>query len=139
MQKHRLVSIGIAVLAVLQAVFGVLRAFAYFRIGGELAGQGIILIPLVRAVVYGRGGLIILIALLSFVFAAGVLLGKRWGWWCGLIAAVFNILLVLGLLIDGERIAELILWLIVPVLVIWFLFSRFGWQPGYGSDETASI
>lgn len=44
MQKHRLVSIGIAVLAVLQGVFGVLRAFAYFRIGGELAGQGIILI-----------------------------------------------------------------------------------------------
>jgi hypothetical protein len=41
--------------------------------------------------------------------------------------------------IDGERIAELMLWLIVPVLVIWFLFSRFGWQPGYGSDETASI
>ena len=55
MQKHRLVSIGIAVLAVLQGVFGVLRAFAYFRIGGELAGQGIILKPLVRAVVYGRG------------------------------------------------------------------------------------
>ena len=64
----------------------------------------------------------------------------RWGWRCGLIAAaVFNISLVLGLLIDSERIAELILWLIVPVLVIWFLFSRFGWQPGYGSDETASI
>jgi len=148
MQKHRLVSIGIAVLAVLQGVFGVLRAFTYFRTGGELAGrQGLILIPLVRAmliplvraVVYGRGVLIILIALLSFVFAAGVLLGKRWGWWCGLIAAVFNILLVLGLLIDSERIAELMLWLIVPVLVIWFLFSRFGWQPGYGSDETASI
>ena len=132
MQKHRLVSIGIAVLAVLQGVFGVLRAFAYFRIGGELAGQGIILIPLVRSVVYGRGGLIILLALLSFVFAAGVLLGKRWGWWCGLIAAVFNILLVLGLLIDGERIAELMLWLIVPVLVIWFLFlpakgANFAW------------
>ena len=54
MQKHRLVSIGIAVLAVLQGVFGVLRAFAYFRIGGELAGQGIILIPLLRSVVYGR-------------------------------------------------------------------------------------
>ena len=76
-----LVSIGIAVLAVLQGVFGVMRPCAFFRIGGELAGQGIILIPLVRAVVYGRGGLIILLALLSFVFAAGVLLGKRWGWW----------------------------------------------------------
>ncbi len=140
MQKHRLVSIGIAVLAVLQGVFGVLRAFAYFRIGGELGWTRYY--PYTAGACRGLwqgGGLIILLALLSFVFAAGVLLGKRWEWWCGLIAAVFNILLVLGLLIDGERIAELMLWLIVPVLVIWFLFSRFGWQPGYGSDETASI
>jgi hypothetical protein len=138
MQKHKLVSIGVAVLAVVQGVFGVLRAFDYFRIGGELAGQGLIFIPLLGVVAYGRGGIIILIALLSFIFAAGILLGKGWGWWCGLIAAVINILLVLGILIDGERIAKSAFWLVVPLIVIWFLFSRFGWQPGYGSDGTAS-
>jgi hypothetical protein len=138
MQKHRLVSIGIAVLAVVQGLFGVLRGFDYVRMGGELAAQGIILRPLLGAVAYGRGGLIILVALLSFIFAAGTLLGKSSVWWCGLIAAVLNIILVLGILTQGEHIAELMLWLVVPVLVIWFLFSRFGWQSGHGSDETTS-
>ena len=138
MQKHELVSIGVGALAVVQGVFGVLRAFDYFRIGGELAGQGLILIPLLGAVAYGRGAVIILVALLSFFFAAGILLGKGWGWWCGLIAAVINILLVLGILIESERIAEMMFWLVVPFLVIWFLFSRFGWQPGHGPAKAAS-
>jgi hypothetical protein len=56
MQKRKLVSIGVAVLAVVQGVFGVLRAFDYFRIGGKLAGQGLIFIPLLGVVAYGRGG-----------------------------------------------------------------------------------
>jgi hypothetical protein len=130
MEKHRLVSIGVAVLVVVQGILGVLRAFDYFRIGGELAGQGLILMPLLGAVAYSRGGVIIVIALLSFIFAAGILLGKGWGWWCGLIAAAINIVLVLGVMIDGEHIAELMLWLVIPVVVVWYLFSRFGWQPG---------
>ena len=138
MQKHRLVSIGIAVLAVIQGLFGVLRGFDYLRMGGEVAARGIILRPLLGAVAYGRGVLIILIALLSFIFAAGILLGKSSVWWCGLVAAVLNVMLVLGILTEGEHIAELMLWLLVPVLVIWFLFSPFGWQLGHGSETTSS-
>ena len=137
MPKHRLVSIGVAVLAVVQGVVGVLRAFYYFHVGAELEGRGIIFMPLVGAMAYGRGGLIILVASLAFIFAVSLLMGKGWGWWCGLVAAVLNIMLVLGILIDGEHIAELLLWLVVPIVVIWFLFSRFGWQPGHGSDESA--
>ena len=138
MQKHRLVSIGIAVLAVIQGLFGVLRGFDYLRMGGEVAARGIFLRPLLGVVEYGRGVLIILIALLSFIFAAGILLGKSSVWWCGLVAAVLNIMLVLGILSQGEHVAELMLWLLVPVLVIWFLFSPFGWQLGHGSETTSS-
>jgi len=138
MQRHRLVSIGIAVLAVIQGLFGVLRGFDYLRMGGEVAARGIILRPLLGAIEYGRGVLIILIALLSFIFAAGILLGKSSVWWCGLVAAVLNVMLVLGILTEGEHIAELMLWLLVPVLVIWFLFSPFGWQLGHGSETTSS-
>lgn len=137
MQKHRLVSIGVAVLAIVQGLFGVLRGFDYFRIGGELAGQGIIVKPLMGIIAYGRGGLIILVVLLSFIFALGILWGKSSVWWCGLIAAILNIMLVLGILDRGEQIGELMLWLMVPVLVIGFLFSRFGWQLGNTPDKTA--
>jgi len=138
MQSDRLVSIGVAVLAIIQGLFGILRGFYYMHLGEELVRQGPIGRPLMGAVAYGRGVMIVLVVLLSFIFAAGVLLRKSSVWWCGFGAAVLNILLVLGILIDGERIAESLLWLVIPVLVIWFLFSRFGWQPGYGANEIES-
>ena len=43
---------------------------------------------------YGVGGLVLITALLYFIFAAGILLGKGWAWWSGLIAALLNVLLV---------------------------------------------
>ena len=68
MEKHRLISIGVAVLAIVQGLFGVSRGFDYVRMGGEVAARGIILRPLLGAVAYGRGILVILTALLSFIF-----------------------------------------------------------------------
>jgi len=138
MPSDKVVSIGVAFLAMIQGLFGVLRGLYYMRLAGELMGEGPLGRPLTAAVVYGRGALIVLVVLLSFIFAAGVLLRKSSVWWCGLIAAVLNILLVLGILIDGERIAESLLWLVVPLLVIWYLFSRFGRQPGPGVNASES-
>jgi hypothetical protein len=135
MKKQRMMSIAVAGLAVAQGLLGWLRALDWFRVGADLGGQGIFILPLMGAVAYGRGGLIFLIALLYVIFAAGTLLAKGWGWWSGLIAALLNVLLVWGVLREGERIAESIFWLIVPLLVICYLFSRFGRQQGSGSIE----
>jgi len=130
MQKNRFLLIAVAALAVMQGVLGVLRAFDWFDVGAKLSGQGLILVPLMGAVAYGRGGLLFVVALLYFAFAAGTLLGKGWGWWFGLIASLLNGLLVWSVLSEGERIAESMLWLVVPLFVIWYLFSRFGRKSG---------
>jgi hypothetical protein len=65
--------------------------------------------------------------LLSFILPQ-VAYWARIGWWCGLVAAVLNILLVPGILMEGERIVELMFWW-VPIVVIWLLCFGFGWQP----------
>jgi hypothetical protein len=119
---------AVTTLAVTQGLLGVLRAFAWFRAGAKLAGQGSEVLPLMDVLAYGIGGLVLLTALLYFIFAAGTRLGKGWGWWSGLIAALLNGLLVWGVLSTGERIAEPIFWIVVPVILIWYLFSRFGRQ-----------
>ena len=127
-RKDRWLLIAVTTLAVTQGLLGVLRAFAWFRAGAKLAGQGSEVLPLMDVLAYGIGGLVLLTALLYFTFAAGILRGKGWGWWSGLIAALLNGLLVWVVLSDGERIAEPIFWLVVPVIVICYLFSRFGRQ-----------
>ena len=124
-RKNRWLLIAVTTLAATQGLLGVLRAFAWFRAGAKLAGQGI---PLMDVLAYGVGKLVLATALLYFIFAAGILLGKGWGWWSGLIAALLNGLLVWGVLSDGERIAEPMFWLVVPVILICYLFSRFGRQ-----------
>jgi hypothetical protein len=124
-RKNRWLLIAVTTLAATQGLFGVIRAFAWFRAGAKLAGQGI---PLMDFLAYGVGKLVLATALLYFIFAAGILLGKGWGWWSGLIAALLNGWIVWVGLRYGERIAEPVFGLVVPVILICYLFSRFGRQ-----------
>jgi hypothetical protein len=127
-RKNGWLLIAVTTLAVTQGLLGVLRAFAWFRAGAKLAGQGSEVLPLMDVLAYGVGKFVLITALLYFIFAAGILLGKGWGWWSGLIAALLNGLLVWVGLSEGERIVELMFWLVVPVILICYLFSRFGRQ-----------
>lgn len=120
--------IVIAVLAVTQGVLGILRAFKWFQIGAETSGQGILILPLMSALVYARGGIIVVIALLYVLFALGALTGKGWARRLGLVASLVNGLLVLSLVIGGESIVQSVFWLIVPAILIWYLLSPSGRQ-----------
>jgi hypothetical protein len=60
---------GIALLAIAQAAFGVLRALGWFHSGSDLMGQGLLLLPLIGVLAYARGALIAGIALLYIFFA----------------------------------------------------------------------
>jgi hypothetical protein len=51
---------------------------------------------------------------------------KQWGWWAGLIAALINGLLVLGLVLEGEVVVHSLFWAIVPAILLWYLFSPAG-------------
>jgi hypothetical protein len=116
----------LAVLAIAQAVFGVLRAFGWFQIGSDLLGRGLLLIPLVGVLAYARGFLVASIALLYVIFAWGVFRRKSWAWSLGVAVAIVNFLVVLSALAQGESLAQGMFWLIVPVVIVGYLFSTSG-------------
>ena len=116
----------IAALALLQGVLGVLRAFQWFRLGNDLLGQGLLLLPMVGIVAWLRGFLVVVIALLFGVFAYGAWFRRNWAPSLGLVVAAVNILLVLSALFQGAAMGQTFYWLIVPVIMIGYLLSPAG-------------
>lgn len=114
----------IALLALAQAAFGVFRALGWFRIGSDLMGQGLLILPIIGMVVYARGALVAGIALLYGFFAWGLFTGRAWARPVGITVAVVNLLLALSVLIQGEFLARELLWLIVPVILLWYLIAQ---------------
>lgn len=125
MQRSAAVTV-IAILAFVQGVLGVLRAFHWFDIGSDMIGQGLVLLPVLGMVVFAKGMLIAAIALLYVAFAFGLFTGRDWARPLGLIAVVVNVLLVLSVLIQGEFLARALFWLIVPAAVVCYLLSPGG-------------
>jgi Mg2+/Co2+ transporter CorB len=113
-------------LALAQAIAGLLRALNWVQVGVDLFGQGLLLLPFIGIVAVMRGLLIAVVALLYVLFVFGALLGQAWARWMGLAAAVVNLLLVLVLLTYGAPVASAIAWVVIPVLLIFYLFSATG-------------
>ncbi|MGH7928316.1 MAG: hypothetical protein ACREQV_11025, partial [Candidatus Binatia bacterium] len=65
----------ILLLAFLQGIFGLLRAYNWVQIGADLFGQGLLLLPLIGTVTIMRGLFISVVALLYVLFVIGALLG----------------------------------------------------------------
>jgi hypothetical protein len=96
----------IAILALIQAVFGVLRSLEWFQTGSDLLGKGLLILPLVGMVAYMRGALIVGIVLLYVVFALGVFMRRGWARSFGIAAAAVNLLLVLSVVVQGESLCK---------------------------------
>ncbi len=114
----------IALLALAQAAFGVFRALGWFQVGSDLMGRGLLLLPIIGVMAYARGALVAGIALLYVLFAFGLFKGRPWARPVGWVAAVVNLLLALSVLIQGEFIALLLLGVIVPVILVWYLLAQ---------------
>lgn len=114
----------VAVLALAQAILGVLRSLHWFEIGSDLASQGILLLPVIATFAYARGALVGGIALLYVLFALAEFGGRGWGRTCGAIAAVLNLVLVVSAIVEGEALLRALLWAIVPIIILWCAFSR---------------
>jgi len=115
--------IFIAILALVQGVLGVFRAFEKINIGADQFGQGVLILPLVVAVAFARGGLVIVMAILYLLFAVGMLLQKSWALWLGLSVAAISVLLVLNVLMLGESVSRAGFWLIAPIIIAAYLLS----------------
>ena len=75
--------IVIAVLALMQGIVGLLRAFEWFRVGIDMSRQGILLLPILGAVAFTWGKLMLMLALCYILFALGALFHQRWAWGLG--------------------------------------------------------
>ena len=118
----------IAILALVQSLLGVLRAFHWFDVGSDLLGQGLLILPIISMFAFARGVVVAVIALLYVLFAIGVFTRESWSWWLGLVLAVVSGIAVLGLLIEGESLGRALLWAIIPVIIVWYLFTPAGRQ-----------
>jgi hypothetical protein len=118
----------IAVLAVMQGILGILRAFEWFRVGLDLSRRGVLLLPILGAVAFTRGKLVLVLALGYILFALGALFGQRWAWGLGLGVSLVTGLGVLSLVLEGAPIIWSLFWVIVPVVLIGYLLSPVGRQ-----------
>jgi hypothetical protein len=64
------------------------------------------------------------VGLLYAVFAVGALARKNWAWWAGLIGALINVFLVLSLVLQGESVMHSLVWVIVPAILLYYLFKH---------------
>ena len=121
---HRSLSFKIILfLALLQGVFGLMRAYNWVQVGIDLFGQGVLLLPFVGTIAVMRGLFISAVALLYVLSVIGALLEKDWAWWTCLIAVVLNLLLVLAGLVQGAPMIQAVAWSVIPITLIFYLFS----------------
>jgi hypothetical protein len=125
----------ILLLALVQGVAGMVRAFNWVQIGVDLFGQGLLLLPFVGAVAVMRGLFISVVALLYVLFVIGALLGKGWAWWFCLTAVIVNLLLVLSVLAQGPAVAAAIAWSVIPLVLLAYLFSQMGRDALKGAES----
>jgi hypothetical protein len=121
LQKRNTGMTIIAILAVVQGVAGLLRAFQWFDVGSDLMGKGLLLLPLTGAVAIARGALIAAIALSFILFACGLFLEQGWAKILGIVVAVINLLLAFSLLIQGESLARAVPWVVIPAVILFYL------------------
>lgn len=123
----------ILLLALVQGIAGLLRGFNWVRVGGNLLGQGLLLLPMIGAAAVMRGLFIAIVALLYLLFVFGGLLGRSWAWWPCLAATIINLLLVLSSLAQGSLAVEAIGWSAIPVILLVYYFSRRGHDARMGA------
>jgi hypothetical protein len=99
MKHQRNVVMVIAILAMAQGIFGILRALDWVRIGADLTRQGLLFTPMIGLVAIARG-------------------------W--VVAVILNALLVVNALTGGATYGRAVIWLIVPIIVLIYLFSKAG-------------
>lgn len=115
-----------ALLALVQGGFALLRAYGWVQIGTDLFRQGLLILPVVGTLAILRGMFIAGVAFLYFLFFCGALLGSRWAWSVCLTAVVINLLLVLSALAQGVSFTQAIAWAVIPAVLIFYYFSQMG-------------
>ena len=113
----------IAVLAVVQAGAEVLWAARSIRAGQADVGRGLLILPLMGAMLVARGGVAAGIGLLYALFAWAALTGRRWARSAGLVAVLGSAFAVVVLVVARETPAQIVLRALIPVIVLVYLLT----------------
>jgi hypothetical protein len=105
-----------------------LRALEWIDVGSDLIGQGLLLMPVIGLVAIGRGVLVAILALLFVAFASGAFLQRSWTRWLGICLAIVNLLMVGSVVAHGDSPLRALGWSIVPLVMLFYLFSQVGRQ-----------
>lgn len=116
----------IAILALAQGVFGVLRALQWVQIGSDLVNRGVLLLPIIGQLAFARGALVALLAVLYGVTAWGLLARRGWARPLGLTVALVNLVLAAPLLISGETSGSALPVVVVPLILVVYLLAPAG-------------
>ena len=127
----------IAWLALAQGMIGGLAGLLWLQIVSIFdQGNGTVS-SLMVMIAEAKGWILITLALMYVLFAAGAWQVRRWAWQVGLLVSVLTLLYLLGVLLRGGSVVAVVLWVIVPVIMISYLFSSEGKQL-FGQDGGAS-
>jgi len=113
----------VVLLAIVQATFGVLRAYDWMKIGTDLFAQGLLLLPAVGVVAFLRGMFIAVVAGLYLLFVFGALLRGQWARPAGIGAIVTNLILVANASLRGAPLAQATIWVVIPATLLIYLVS----------------
>jgi hypothetical protein len=125
-RRRSLGLVVVAVLALAQGVLGILRAIHWVEIGSDLMQRGVVLLPIIGAMAFGRGAMVAIIAALYALFAWGLLARRGWARSLGLTVALVNLIIVGLALLGGELPGRALLWAIAPLIIASYLLGRAG-------------
>ena len=94
--------------------------------GSDVAGRGVLLLPVIGSLMIARGILVAGIATLYAAFAWGAFRRKAWAWPIGMLVALVNGLLVVPVLIMEGGLSVTLLWAVVPVVILVYLLTPAG-------------
>ncbi len=127
MERPRSVTV-IVWLALVQGILGVLVGLVWLLISNSFDQEGGAMPSLIAMTAEVRGWSRIVLSLLYILFAVGAWQARPWAWWVGLLVSALTMITLVGNFLKGGSIVLVLVWLIIPIIMIWYLLSPTGRQ-----------
>jgi len=115
-------------LAVAQGILLTFIALLWLQIANIFAPESGVTSSLVTMLAMAKGWVLIALALMYFIFAAGAWQTKGWAWWVGLLVSLVSILILVAALLKEGSVVMTLFWAIVPIIMLCYLLSAAGRQ-----------
>ena len=115
-------------LALVQGIVGTLVGLVWLQVASLFDQESGVMSSLIVMMAELRGWLLIVLALMYFVFAAGAWQALGWAWWIGLLVSALSMLTLVSILLKGGSVVLVLVCLIVPIIMIWYLLTPEGRQ-----------